>query len=314
MPKRKCKEDLTGQRFGKLSVIEKNGEKGCFYTWKCRCDCGKEKIVSSKELLWGGATSCGCQRYEYRRTHPSFLTKNSRLYGVWNNMKYRCNSNKGKAYDYYKKKGVKVCEEWMDFNKFYAWAMENGYDQNAEKGACTLDRIDVNGDYCPENCRWITIQEQQRNKTDNHYITAGGETKTMAEWAEEKGLAYNTMSNRVYKGFDSETAVNMPTDTKRHYIVIDGEKKTVTEWSKISGISVPAIIGRLNKGMDERSAVFGKKMDSARRHITVNGETKTVQEWSEITGIKKGTILSRIDVCGYTPEKAITKPVGRWNK
>lgn len=166
--------DLTGKRFGNVSVISRaenatSGKKK-ETMWLCRCDaCGKEFTTRSRTLLHGNIKSCGCLRLEcavegaikantkHGATHHRGTTK---LYNIWLRMKDRCRNPNSSNYKYYGGRGISVCEEWRhDFAAFRDWALANGYQEGL-----SIDRIDVNGNYCPENCRWITMAEQQRNK------------------------------------------------------------------------------------------------------------------------------------------------------
>lgn len=158
-------EDLTGWKFGRLTVIEKaEKDKYGHWKWRCICDCGKETIAYAAGLRNGSVRSCGCLVKEtnarIRTTHGK---KRTRLYRTWINMKARCYQAKDRCYKDYGERGIEVCPEWQhDFQAFYEWAMANGYTDNL-----TIDRKDVNGDYCPENCRWITMAEQQKNKRNS---------------------------------------------------------------------------------------------------------------------------------------------------
>lgn len=158
-------DDLTGRKFNRLTVIEKAGnDKYGHPKWKCICDCGNETIVLASQLRTGNTKSCGClvkeTNVKLRTTHGM---KKSRIYRTWINMKVRCTYQKDKCYKDYGGRGITVCSEWMDsFQAFYDWAMKNGYNDDL-----TIDRKDVNGNYCPENCKWITMAEQQKNKRNS---------------------------------------------------------------------------------------------------------------------------------------------------
>lgn len=133
----------------------------------------------------------------------------TRLYYVWNSMKARCFTESHKSYANYGGRGITVCAEWKNsFEAFRDWAMANGYNADAKRGECTLDRIDVNGDYCPENCRWISQKEQCNNKGNNHEIAYNGKTQTLQQWCSELGLKYNTVSERLRSGWGIAEALH----------------------------------------------------------------------------------------------------------
>jgi hypothetical protein len=206
------KENLIGKKFNNWVVIGEAEKNNGMIKWKCRCICGKEKIVYQRHLKSGASKSCGCYRDKITSTrmkmnNPAIIKHNmhkSRLYSIWSNMKHRCYNKNNNHYKTYGGIGVKVCSEWQEFNSFKEWALNNGYNDKL-----TLDRIDVNGIYEPSNCRWITIQEQQYNKRTNHYITYNGKTQTLTEWADELGINRNTLDARINRGHWSiERALN----------------------------------------------------------------------------------------------------------
>lgn len=171
-----AKLDLTGKRFGRLTVIEESGRKNGGVVWRCKCDCGNEVCVRSNTLRRGRTVSCGCYNRERATKHGMGRT---RLHGIWSNIRYRCgNLNNSRASDY-GGRGIKVCDEWANsFEAFRDWALANGY-----RDDLTIDRIDVNGDYEPSNCRWATLREQGRNKRNNVWLTCNGETHILTDWA-----------------------------------------------------------------------------------------------------------------------------------
>ena len=189
--------DLSGKRFGRLVVIEENGRaKNGAKIWRCVCDCGNAHFVTTGNLLSGSTQSCGCYRKEYETDLQCKHGKsNTRLHGIWRGMKGRCYSPRNRSYKNYGGRGIVLCVEWEhNFMNFYSWAMQNGYDDTK-----SIDRIDVNGNYCPENCRWVDDDIQANNKRNNQKLTAFGETRTLSEWARITGIDRKTISDRISK-------------------------------------------------------------------------------------------------------------------
>lgn len=170
-------KDLTGQRFGRLtakscSAIQSKGRRRIL--WQCECDCGAITYVTGSNLTSGHTKSCGCLNGQMTTERNRIIMKShghckERLYSVWHGMKARCNNPHDKLYKRYGARGIKLCAEWNDdYSAFREWALSAGYDEKAAFGQCTIDRIDNNLGYCPENCRWITLAEQQKNKENSH--------------------------------------------------------------------------------------------------------------------------------------------------
>ncbi len=202
-------QDLSGQRFGKLTVLERAGAKGHHTTWLCKCDCGNAVTVSRGNLLNGHCKSCGCLKHRpaVNRTHGQSKT---RLYYVWRNMLNRCYNDKLRDYPNYGGRGITVCDEWKDnFQAFSEWAFSNGYDPAARRGEYTLDRKDTNGNYEPSNCRWVTETVQANNKRSNHDIEYNGEHLTLTQAAEISGIPFKTLHKRIcVLHWDVERALN----------------------------------------------------------------------------------------------------------
>lgn len=177
--------DLTGQRFGRLTVIERveNNRRGQA-RWLCRCDCKKEIVVTSSNLRCGHTNSCGCFKLDSSVTHKGSKT---RLYRVWVGMRERCNNPNSSRFSDYGGRGITVCAEWQhDFSAFRDWAIANGYDETAPHGTCTIDRIDNDKGYFPENCRWVTSKEQNANQRPSTH-------SNIAVLCVETGIVYATI-------------------------------------------------------------------------------------------------------------------------
>lgn len=198
--------DLTGMRFGKLVAVSiaRKSETGTRVYWNCSCDCGGNRVVSNDHLRNGDTTDCGCTRkhISHWQKHGMY---NSRLYRIWSLMKERCYNPKRKEYGNYGGRGISVCDDWKEAKRFFEWAFANGYSDEL-----TLDRIDNDGDYCPENCRWVCRKEQMRNRRNNRYVSFRGRTIPLTQLAEEYGYTYAQLYKRLKLGWSLEDAVTKP--------------------------------------------------------------------------------------------------------
>lgn len=197
--------DLTGKKFGNLVVIKRAEDGPYGVRWLCLCDCGNEVIKYGSLLRRGSTTSCGCFGKERQREAVTRhgLT-HTPIYRAWDAMKRRCQNPSTKFYEEYGGRGISVCDEWQEFEPFRDWAFENGYSEDL-----SIDRIDNNGNYCPENCRWTDMHTQSRNKRNNVWITFNGKTMIMSDWANEIGITPYALWNRL-KNHSIEEALTMP--------------------------------------------------------------------------------------------------------
>ena len=212
--------DLTGNVFGRLTVVERmptvHTVKGQRTRWLCKCSCGKAKIVDAYALRSGHTQSCGCLHSEVAATITGTRSKthgetNTRLFRLWVSIKGRCYNRNSPSYNHYGGRGVGMCDEWKNsFLKFKEWAVYSGYDEKAPFGICTIERIDVNGNYCPENCKWATMKEQDNNKRNSLFLTFNGKTQTAAMWADEIGINRGTFYSRLKSGWSVEDAIMRP--------------------------------------------------------------------------------------------------------
>lgn len=198
-------KNLIGLKFGKLIVVDfvginKNGRR----LWKCNCECGNTTNVSGSLLVNGTTSSCGCligKKYKNvdvvkEAIEEPFGKSRTSLYKVWTSMKNRCNNPNNSNYSRYGERGIKVCDEWENnYEIFKRWALTNGYDNDL-----SIDRIDNEGNYEPNNCRWVNMKEQSNNTRRNRQVTYKGMTKNLIEWAEYYNIPYNNLTAYISRG------------------------------------------------------------------------------------------------------------------
>lgn len=190
----RARTKLLGERFGRLVVnnfshVDNRGQ----MFWECICDCGQTAIVCGSNLTSGQTRSCGCYQRDTaaERANKHGLARD-RIYNIWNEMVRRCENTKCGCYDYYGGRGIYVCEEWYDVRNFYEWAINNGYEDGL-----TIDRINNDDGYYPENCRWVDRRYQANNRRTNHFITYCNVRHTISEWARLFDIPQATLHKRV---------------------------------------------------------------------------------------------------------------------
>lgn len=264
MPKAK---DLTGQRFGRLTAISAvQGSGNVPRKWLCQCDCGKTITVITRDLGNGNTTSCGCYIRELHanrlRTHGKTRTP---TYNIWASMTQRCGNPNNDKYQYYGGRGITVCERWHSFENFLA-------DMGERPLRHSLDRIDNNRPYSPDNCRWTTMRTQNRNRRSNILVEYRGETMCLVDWADRLGANYETLRQRIQDyGWTVEEAFSKPPQSRELHITHDGETLTLEQWEKRTGLASNLIYNRIHsKGWSIEKALTTPKI--VRRERTSLGQ------------------------------------------
>ena len=206
--------DLTGKTINGVYVRDfayVGGGKSQKAYWNCTCSCGNEFIAESYKLRTGYTRSCGCLRAETLRkratTHGTTAGgQKNRLYFIWKSMRMRCNCQSDKAYKNYGGRGIKVCDEWNDYLVFKSWSLNNGYSDDL-----TIERININKGYSPDNCKWIPLKDQCLNKQNTIWVVYKGQRKPLKVWCGELGLKYEKITQRLKPlGWSVERAFETP--------------------------------------------------------------------------------------------------------
>lgn len=261
-------EELKGKRFGKLTLLYRVGkDKWGNPIFRFKCDCGKEKDILYGSVARGKTISCGCHNLTKSigippttKTHGMSRTK---LYRIWNGMKWRCHKEKDKDFKNYGGRGIKVCDRWLE-------SFENFYEDMGERPSedYSIERRDVNDDYCPENCYWILKSKQALNKRNSLHITYKEQTKALVEWARILGIKTDTLHKRIYKyNWSIEQAFTIkPGDSSKNRLKRVNSKAKFIEcfgiswplkvWSEIVCISSETINARLRRGWSSEKAIL----------------------------------------------------------
>lgn len=248
-------QDITGKRFGRLTVVGLYGFKRSKsrpnqreVVWNCQCDCRKNINVGQSSLCYGNTKSCGClhleRAYAFRRTHGQCVNrKPSKIIMVWNSMKQRCLNPKNKHYYCYGGAGIHICARWMKFENFLA-------DMGEPPLGMSLDRIDNCGHYEPENCRWATSVQQANNKRTNRILEHAGRRMTLAQWARELKLGASVISGRIMLGWPIAEALSPEKHSCKSNLrqyTVNGRTLNLNQWAKVSNINRSVLADRIGR-------------------------------------------------------------------
>lgn len=250
-------KNYIGKKYGKLTIVDVIfTSKGKSPIAHCKCDCGKDHDANLYDILFGKTKSCGCYSIEKiieRSTKHGDARE--RLYCIYIGMKKRCYNPNNNAYKYYGGRGIKICDEWLEnYLNFKSWALNNGYTEKL-----TIDRIDVNGDYEPSNCRWVTMKVQANNKTDSVYIDYNGKSQTLRQWCDELNLDYKLMVERFYSPYWKDKTIEEKFFAPKrvaHTLTYNNETHTLEEWSTIREIPFSTIRQRYRKGYSVEDILY----------------------------------------------------------
>lgn len=246
--------DLTGQRFGRLTAIERQGSTpGGRVLWRCICDCGTEKLVTRNSLTTGSSKSCGCLVKDGNNLRHGM--KGTRTYNIWQCMRQRCYDSKNRSYCYYGELGIKVCDRWL--NSFEAFFEDMG---ECPEGM-SIDRIDVTKNYTPENCRWANAKQQSNNRRNVIRYEYNGSKLTLPELSDLTGLPYDVLKSRVRKhGWSIEKAVTTPHKKNNRVVNYQGQNMSLADLSRITNVDYSLLSTRLKRGWTIEDAVVKPTM------------------------------------------------------
>jgi hypothetical protein len=226
------------------------------------------------------------------------------LFSIWKGIIERVYNENSISYKYYGKRGITMCDDWKnDFFAFKNWAVNNGYQENL-----TIDRIDVNGNYEPINCKWSTAKDQANNRTNTVLLTYNNLSLTINEWSEKMNLNPNTIRSRMDKEWTVEEVLTTPIKCMPIFLDYNGEKKTLSEWSDYTGIDRSILKNRYDRGWSTEKILTTEPIKDRNIKLEYNGVIRTIEEWSKILGIKKKTLWARYNR-GWSVERVLTTPV-----
>lgn len=247
-----------------------------------------------------------------KRTHGQ---SNTRLYRVWKGMRERCYSKNHIGYKFYGGRGITVCEEWKNsYETFRDWALENGYDETALFGECTLDRIDANGNYEPKNCRFVNIEKQNRNKRSNTLLEYNGQTKTIAEWSDITGLSKQLISSRHNSGWSPERIFTTPLKNEQilynnHLYKNPRELYAFLKSNQEVKTNYRNFYERIKRGYSIEESIEESVPRFNSSKFEWNGKQLTLKRWAKELNIPYGTLHARIYRYNWPIDKAFAEPI-----
>lgn len=247
--------DETGKRYGKLLVVGRDTNRKPVGHWKCICDCGETTSVYGTSLRNGGTTSCSCVR---NATHVTHGRSNSSVYNIFKGMTQRCLNENNPRYKRYGGRGIKICDRWHPATPN---AFDNFLEDMGERPTSkhSIDRINNDGNYEPENCQWATLEEQGSNKSTNRNLTLVGRTQTLSRWAREKGIKPSVVDKRLRIGWTESQALGFDPapviKSTSRTMTYKGRIQTVTQWAQELNLDRIKIYGRLRLGWSDAQAL-----------------------------------------------------------
>lgn len=321
--------EMLKRKFGMLTVLEL-GEPTIQKQrrWICECECGNKSLVRGSMLRSGATKSCGCLRVSNGKLNKKHGMSSSKIYGIWCSMIQRCENYNESQAENYVMNGIKVCDRWREsFENFYA-------DMGERPKGMSLDRIDVNGPYSPENCRWADSIQQARNKKTTIFLDFNGERKPLIEWAKIIGLSRVALHERIfYRGWTVEEALTAPAHStkKNRPLAPEQRNKNMARRAVAKGLKYGTLIkpeacsypgcksnklqAHHHKGYDEEfwtDVQWVCAKHHPREHeilITAFGKTQTITQWSKELNLPKHTISARLKRTDWTKEEALSLPL-----
>ncbi|UVD43225.1 deoxyuridine 5'-triphosphate protein [Enterococcus phage TJE2] len=254
-------KSLVGKTFGRLTVIKDSGERATngSILWECKCSCGKTSLVRGSELIGGRTKSCGCystdvlKKVATKHGLSKVNGKPTKLFRAWASMKQRCYNKNHASYKDYGGRGITICSEWREnFEAFHDWAMTNGFSDDL-----SIDRIDNDKGYSPDNCRWVDAKTQIRNRRNTVTYEWQGKEYTRAELSRLTGINEQTIASRLNKGFSLEEVLFSKVGTSVLLMTYKGETKPVKQWCKELGLNYATVRNRHYKGWTDEEALTG---------------------------------------------------------